>query len=223
MDASLDNRLELATLEDGFDPVSEIRRLRQDLMLRLQRLRQSAADVEGSVVKVEELASLHRAALAKSKAPSESGTVLYDSSDFQRPDNAPATEDPAVSVDPPSGKPKIGMALRIVEQLPPESVARTIAEETVVDLSESVVDSRKESLPAQILGWINAVLVCIGVVGAVAGLYNYVFRNHLTGLQELAITLLVVGAAMVLVGTVGRLSHQHARLQFAGTTGPGSW
>ena len=212
MDTFLDNRLRLSVPDDGFDPVSEIRRLRQDLMARLQRLQQSVAtETEASVDKTEESVCRAEAAPPSPDSPSESGTILYVSPDFQRSDDAPATEEAAAFIDSLLDRPETKTPLRIV------------SETGVAGPSSSIAAPRKESLPAQILGWINVVLVCIGITGAGVGLYHFVLRKHFTGPQGLAMTLLVVGVAMVVVGIVGRLSHRHAKFQFAGTAGPGSW
>ncbi len=53
MDTSLDNRMGLLTPNGDFDPVLELRRLRQDLMRRLQLLQQSGQTDEVVVEKIE--------------------------------------------------------------------------------------------------------------------------------------------------------------------------
>jgi hypothetical protein len=189
MDTSLANRLSPLTTDDGFDPVSEIRRLRQDLILRLQQLQESiASDTIGSIGKPE--------------IPSENGTILYVSHDFQRPNETPSPESDKREFD---------------------VTGDTYTETIAIAPSESVTVFREESAPVYVLRWINAILIGIGAIGAVLGLGYFLLRKHSVHPQGLAMTLLVAGGAMVLIGIVGRLSHRQTGMQFSGTTGPGSW
>jgi hypothetical protein len=195
MDTSLANRLSPLIADDGFDPVSEIRRLRQDLILRLKQLQESiASEAVGNIEKPE--------------VSSESGTILYVSQDFKRSNETPLNV----------GKPEF--------DVPVETYTETIVtapSESVVVLCEEPAHEelvQEESASVRVLRWINAVLIGIGAAGAVFGLCYFLLRKHSVHPQGLAMTLLVVGGAMVLVGIIGRLSH---RTQFSGTTGPGSW
>ena len=162
--------------DGGFDPVAEIRRLRQDLMLRLQHLQQLVAlESEQNAETIEEPQD-------PPEVLSKSETILYVSS-------AVAAEE----------------TTQVLMTLLP---SRTESE-TVADAPLNPVATAKESSFIQILRWVNAVLVVVGVVGAVVGIGNFVLPQHLTNPKELAIILLVAGMAMVLVGIVGRLTHQY--------------
>jgi len=198
MNVSFDSRLGLLMPDGSFDPVLEIRRLRQDLMLRIQRIQQSLAlEVEQNVEKMEELRT------SPSEESAKSETTLHVASDV-------VTEvKTLVLVDSFPNKPES-------ETVIPASIVEKVAE-TVIDAPTNLTPTATEPPFIQVLQWVNAVLVAIGVLGTVVGLGYFVFLKHLTNPQELAIILLVAGTAMVLVGIFGRLQYQ-----YTGNTVPGS-
>jgi len=193
MDASFDNRLGLLMADGGFDPVAEIRHLRQDLMVRLQRLQQVIAlEAEQGVEKTETPQAPPSEVFPKSE------TVLYVSSD------APAAA--TVRINPLPIQPKN------------ETPIEEVAEICVGAPPEPATDS-EESVLIRTLRRLNAVLVAIGVVGASIGLGYFVFRKQLTNPQELAVILLAAGAAMVFVGIIGGLAHRFSGNTVPGSFG----
>ena len=208
MDSLLDSRFGLLASDDGFDPVAEIKRLRRNLMLRLQRLQQSIASEADIAIEGPTATSDGR------------GTILYVSSDSKQPDLAPEADTVRIDSSPCEAESETSVAMVTQTPLPPVEPFFVEEIEEAVNIVPPTVVAQGESALAWTLGWINAALVSIGAVGAAVGICYFVFqKQQLTNPQGLAVTLLAVGAAMVLVGIIGRLSHQHAMSRL-GSLGP---
>ncbi len=257
METSYEQRLGFLVPDDGFDPVSEIKRLRRDLMLRLQRLQESAASEaeEASVVRVSAVAAstlIEQVVLSpvepakldirqpiqliqpiQSIQPS-SETTLYVAPIFRKADEAPRTpetpklleaqvyEAPLASSEPvrPTFSTDIVTKEAVVSEIvvtetavSTNVVSETVVSETLVNTSSAgqrQQDGASESGFIRTLSWINIVLVWIGGVGILAGLYHYILRKQFGDAQGIVLTILVAGVAMVLIGIVGRCLYRHA-------------
>jgi len=235
MEATLDCRSELVVPDDGFDPVLELRRLRHDLMLRLQQLQQLIAEKEihpVDAVPWSTCRGVHdELRLANGSVPPENGTTLYVTPIYRKSDDAPVALSPSGVSDLVSPTPSVLDQTPVVEttmnsvtsvRTEALSMEETVAAESVVDNPVAIVGDSSEEAPVslftRILAWLNTILIAIGIVGVVVGIYYHVLRKQLPHPQQLAVTLFCTGFAMVFIGIVGWWLHRQTRLQFC----PGS-
>ena len=191
--------------DDGFDPLAEIRRLRHELMFRLQQLQQSLNAAEKPQAVAESFASTDLKLEATDEVVSaESGTVLYVTPICEALETAPPAPSESTVAEP-------------VAATPIEKHAETVPSTT--DLPIDLTDSPF----ARLLAWINTVLVMIGALGVAAGLYYHVIRNQSTTPQQLAVMLFLTGSAMVLIGIIGYGLHRRSKLPLTGIAVPSSY
>ena len=227
METTFDYRPGLLVSDDGFDPVLEIRRLRHDLILRLQRVQQSVATEE--IQRTDDtLCSTSHDALDKlpsTNVPtsSESEAIIEGTPTCRKLNDSPSTESEGVNLVPPTQSEFSPLPVAEAISYPPV-IARvgalpveTTAETDLTKPAETTVvswEEQPESLFTRVLVWLNTVLMTIGAVSVIAGIYYHLLRKQFANPQLFAATLFITGIAMVLIGIIGWWLHRQKTLQF---------
>jgi len=211
-ETTFDHQPGFSAPDDGFDPVLELRRLRHDLMLRLQRLQQSIIAEE--LQRTDSYATNHDiyGEDAIGIVPSENGTTLYVTPPCQDLHDEPTimAASEVVGLTAPAPPEFIRIPVVQIEENP---VMETVADNPAVIIAVSS-EEPAESMFARFLARLNTILIAMGIVGAVAGAYYHLLQKQLAHPQQFALTLLLTGVAMVFIGIVGWWLHRQTRLRF---------